>query len=143
MEKHGNVLILCTGNSCRSQMAAGLLRELAGGRFDVYSAGTDPAECVHPLAIQVMAERGIDISSSEPTDVKEYLGRLAVSHLIIVCQGANESCPSTFPGALNRLFWPFDDPAHFVGSEADTLNKFRAVRDEIEARITHWLQEES
>jgi len=104
MDKQGNVLFLCTGNSCRSQMAAGLLRELAGDRFDVYSAGTDPAERVHPLAIEVMAERDIDISGNEPTDVRKYLGRLPVRHLIIVCQGANESCPSTFPGALDRLF---------------------------------------
>lgn len=139
MEKPGNVLFLCTGNSCRSQMAAGFLRELAGDRFDVYSAGTDPAERVHPLAVKVMAERGIDISGSEPTDAKEYLGRLPVHYLIIVCQGANESCPSTFPGALNRLFWPFDDPAKFTGSEADKLDKFREVRDEIEARIREWL----
>jgi arsenate reductase (thioredoxin) len=141
MERQGSVLFLCTGNSCRSQMAAGLLRELAGDRFDVYSAGTDPAERVHPLAIEVMAERGIDISGSEPTDVKQYLGRLPVRHLIIVCQGANESCPTTFPGALNRLFWPLDDPAKFMGSEDDTLHKFREVRDQIEDKLTAWLKE--
>jgi len=135
------VLILCTGNSCRSQMAEGLLRDLAGDRFDGYSGGTDPAERVHPLAIQVMAERGIDISGNEATDVKKYLGRLAVRHLIIVCQGANQSCPRTFPGVLNRLFWPLDDPARFAGSEADTLNKFRELRDDIEARISQWLEE--
>jgi arsenate reductase (thioredoxin) len=141
MENKPNVLILCTGNSCRSQMAAGLLRDLAGDRFDVYSAGTDPAERVHPLAIQVMAERGIDISGSEPTNVKQYLGRLPVRHLIIVCQGANESCPTTFPGVLNRLFWPFDDPARFEGSETDKLDKFREVRDQIEVKLSAWLRE--
>jgi arsenate reductase len=141
MEKQGNVLILCTGNSCRSQMAAGLLRELAGERFDVYSAGTDPAACVHPLAIQVMAERGIDISGQRTTDVKEYLGRLGVRHLIIVCDGANESCPRIFPGVLNRHFWPFDDPARFVGAPEATLEKFREVRNQIEDQLNTWLKE--
>ena len=141
MEARPNVLILCTGNSCRSQMAAGFLRQLAGNRFDVFSAGTEPAERVHPLAIEVMAEKGIDISGQRPTDVSEYLGRLAVRHLIIVCQGANEKCPRIFPGMLNRMFWPFDDPAAFEGTPAATLEKFRTVRDQIEARIREWLAE--
>src|SRR3972149_4888088 len=96
MDARKNVLILCTGNSSRSQMAAGLLRQLAGNRFDVFSAGTEPAERVHPLAVEVMAEKGIDISDKEPTDVGEGLGRLAVRYLIIVCQGANEKCPRIF-----------------------------------------------
>jgi len=141
MEARPNVLILCTGNSCRSQMAAGFLRQLAGNRFDVFSAGTEPAERVHPLAVEVMAEKGIDISDKEPTDVGEYLGRLAVRYLIIVCQGANEKCPRIFPGMVNRLFWPFDDPAAFEGTPAATLEKFRTVRDQIEARIREWLAE--
>ena len=81
-----------------------------------YSAGTEPAERVHPLAVQVMAEKGIDISNQEPKNVGQYLGRLAVRHLIIVCSGANEKCPRIFPGMMNRQFWPFDDPAAFVGS---------------------------
>lgn len=142
MEKEGNVLILCTGNSCRSQMAAGLLRELVGDRFDVYSAGTNPAERVHLLAIQVMAERGIDISDQEPTDVEEYLGRLGVRHLIVVCQGANESCPRIFPNVLNRHFWPFDDPAKYVGAPEEILDKFRSVRDQIEARLREGLADQ-
>ena len=141
MDTKPNVLFLCTGNSCRSQMAEGFLRELGGDRFSAYSAGTDPAECVHPLAVTVMAEKGIDISQQQPTNVGDYLGRLAVRHLIIVCAGANERCPRIFPGILNRMFWPFDDPAAFVGSPTATLEKFRAVRDEIEARIKHWLSE--
>ena len=141
MDTKPNVLFLCTGNSCRSQMAEGFLRELGGDTFSAYSAGTDPAERVHPLAVTVMAEKGIDISQQQPTHVSNYLGRLAVRHLIIVCAGANERCPRTFPGILNRMFWPFDDPATFVGSPTATLEKFRAVRDEIEARIKHWLSE--
>ena len=141
MDARTNVLILCTGNSCRSQMAEGFLRQLAGDRFDVFSAGTEPAEHVHPLAVEVMAEKGIDISRKEPTDVGEYLGRMAVRYLIIVCQGANEKCPRIFPGMLNRMFWPFDDPATFEGTPAAKLEKFRMVRDQVEARIREWLAE--
>lgn len=135
------VLFLCTGNSCRSQMAEGFLRHLGGSRFAAYSAGTEPAGRVHPLAIQVMAERGIEIGEQQPTNVGEYLGRLPVRHLIIVCHGANERCPRVFPGMLNRLFWPFDDPAAFEGTPEEELEKFRSVRDQIEARIHQWLEE--
>lgn len=135
------VLFLCTGNSCRSQMAEGFLRQLGSARFAPYSAGTEPAERVHPVAVEVMAERGIDIGDQQPTNVGDYLGRLAVRHLIIVCHGANERCPRVFPGMLNRLFWPFDDPAAFVGTPAATLKEFRRVCDEIEARIKQWLEE--
>jgi len=141
MEARPNILILCTGNSCRSQMAEGFLRKLASDRFDVFSAGTDPVEGVHPFAVEVMAEKGIDISGNRPTDVGKYLGRMAVRHLIIVCAGANERCPRIFPGMLNRLFWPFDDPAAFRGPPAATLEEFRRVRDQIEERIQQWLEE--
>ena len=141
MENKPSVLFLCTGNSCRSQMAEGFLRELGGVRFAAYSAGTDPAERVHPLAVQAMSEKGIDISESEPKNVSQYLGRLPVRHLIIVCDGANEKCPRIFPGMMNRMFWPFDDPAAFAGSETATLEKFRTVRDQIESRIKQWLEE--
>jgi arsenate reductase len=141
MDAKPNVLFLCTGNSCRSQMAEGFLREYGSGKFTAYSAGTEPAERVHPLAVQVMAEKGIDISNQEPKNVGQLLGRLAVRHLIIVCDGANEKCPRIFPGMMNRMFWPFDDPAAFVGSPVATLEKFRTVRDEIETRIKDWLKE--
>jgi arsenate reductase len=137
------VLFLCTGNSCRSQMAEGFLRHLAGDRFNVLSAGTDPAERVHPLAVEVMAESGIDIGDQRPNPSQQFLGRLSVRHLIIVCQGANEKCPRVFPGMLNRQFWPFDDPAAFDGSPEATRETFRAVWDEIESRIQQWLQEEN
>jgi len=122
-------------------MAEGFLRKHAGDRFAAHSAGTEPAERIHPLAIEVMAEKGIDISRQEPKDVGKYLGRLPVRHLIIVCDGANEKCPRVFPGMMHRHFWPFDDPAVFVGSPAATLEKFRTVRDAIEARIINWLEE--
>jgi arsenate reductase len=142
MDAKPKVLFLCTGNSCRSQMAEGLLRELAHDSFDVYSAGTDPAERVHPLAVEVMQERGIDISGQRPKHVKEFLGRLPVRDLIIVCSGADEACPRVFPGMLHRRLWPFDDPAAFAGSPEATRARFRAVRDEIEAKLKEWLSDE-
>jgi arsenate reductase (thioredoxin) len=136
-----NVLFLCTGNSCRSQMAEGLLRSLVGETFNVYSAGTDPATHVHPLAVDVMAEHDIDISAQYPKKVSEFLGRLPVQHLIIVCEGADGACPRIFPGVMNRHLWPFDDPASFVGSPEATKEKFRTVRDQIETRIKQWLEQ--
>jgi len=135
-----NILVLCTGNSCRSQMAEGFLRQMAGDRFDVFSAGTDPRPEVHPLAVKVMGEAGIDISSQRPKDLKQYLGRIPVRHLIIVCSDADESCPRVFPGMSQRLFWPFDDPAKFVGSPEETAAEFRRVRDQIGERIREWLK---
>jgi arsenate reductase len=141
MDSKPNVLFLCTGNSCRSQMAEGFLRKLDGDRFTAYSAGTEPAERVNPLAVAVMAEKGIDISGQQPKNVGQFLGRLPVRHLIIVCDAANEKCPRIFPGIVHRMFWPFDDPAAFVGTPAATLEKFRTVRDQIESRIQDWLTE--
>jgi arsenate reductase len=140
MESKPNVLFLCTGNSCRSQMAEGFLRALGGERFAAHSAGIEPAERVHPLAVEVMAEKGIDIRGQQPKSVSQYLGRLPVKHLVIVCDAANEKCPRIFPGMMNRMFWPFDDPAAFVGAPAATLEKFRTVRDQIESRIKQWLE---
>ncbi len=142
MDTKPNVLFLCTGNSCRSQMAEGFLRERGHDVFNVYSAGTEPAERVHPLAVEVMQEKGIDISAQGPKHVREFLGKLSVRHLIIVCEGANESCPSVFPGMMNRHLWPFDDPAAFKGTPEATKEKFRAVRDEIETKIKEWVSHE-
>ena len=107
------VLFLCTGNSCRSQMAEGLLRHLSAGRFDACSAGLAPQDRIHPLAIHVMAEIGIDISGQKPKSVKTYLGKATISYIITVCTKAEEdTCPRIWPGVadINRLYWPFDDP---------------------------------
>jgi arsenate reductase len=101
--------------------------------------GPDPAERVHPLAVQVMSELGIDISHQRPKGVKEYLGKLQFRYLIIVCGGADESCPRVFPGVLHRLVWPFDDPAQLTGDDAEVLAGFRRVRDEIDQRLREWL----
>jgi arsenate reductase (thioredoxin) len=136
-----NALILCTGNSCRSQMAEGYLRQLAGDRFEVFSAGMVPKDKVHPLAVEVMAEDDVDISRQHPQDVVEFLGRLRPHYLIVVCDKANETCPTIFPGMVERLYWPFDDPDAFRGSPKDTLEEFRRVRDEIKSKIKSWLAE--
>jgi arsenate reductase len=136
-----NILVLCTGNSCRSQMAEGFLRQYAGDRFGVHSAGTEPNDEVHPLAIEVMSESGIDISRQHPKGLREFLGRLPVRYLIIVCSGADQSCPRIFPGLVERIFWPFDDPARFRGSPEETLAEFQRIRDEIKSRILEWLEE--
>ncbi len=126
------VLILCTGNSARSQMAEGLLRHIAGDRFDVQSAGT-VASFVRPQAIAVMAEIGIDISNHRSKCLDEFLGE-SFDYVITVCDNARESCP-IFPGRAERLHWSFDDPAEATGDQESQLKLFRRVRDEINARL--------
>lgn len=132
------VLVLCTGNSCRSQMAEAFLRTYHGDEYDVHSAGTAPQERVHPLAVRVMAEAGIDISASRPKSLSEFLGRVPVRHVLIVCGSANESCPRLWPGAFSRTFLPFDDPAAIQGSGEARLQGFRRVRDEIDRAMRSW-----
>jgi arsenate reductase len=122
-------------------MAEGLLRAKAGETFEAKSAGTEPAGAVHPLAVRVMAEVGIDISAQRPKSAKEFLGRLPVRHLIVVCDGANQRCPSSFPGVLTRDFWPIEDPAGYQGPVEQSLAKFREGRDEISSRLDAWLAE--
>ncbi len=123
------VLILCTGNSCRSHMAEGILRATAGSLLDVQSAGSKPAGFVHPLAIKVMAEIGIDISQHRSKPLSEFLDR-EVETVITVCGNADSACP-LFPGQVNRHHWPFEDPAHAQGNDEDKLQVFRRVRDEM------------
>jgi arsenate reductase (thioredoxin) len=126
------VLFLCTHNSARSQMAEGLLRNLAADRFEAFSAGTE-ATRVRPEAISVMAEIGVDISSQESETLEHYLGE-PLDLVITVCDDANESCP-VFPGASARLHWSFPDPSKATGGYEERLHMFRNVRDEIRARI--------
>lgn len=123
------VLILCTGNSCRSHLAEGILRVASKGRFRVASAGSRPAGYVHPLAVQVLAEIGIDIAGHTSKHMNEFLAG-KVETVITVCGNADQVCPR-YPGQVNRHHWPFDDPAHAVGTEAEILAVFRRVRDEI------------
>jgi arsenate reductase len=132
------ILVLCTGNSARSQMAEAYLRKYHGDRFAIASAGTVPKPEVHPLAIRAMADAGIDISGSRPKDTAEFLGKAPVRHLLIVCDNANQSCPRIWPGTYSRTFMPFDDPADAKGTEAERLAVFRRVRDEIDVAMKRW-----
>ena len=135
------VLVLCTGNSARSQMAEAFLRKYQGDTYDVHSAGTEPKDRVHPLAVRAMKESGVDISAARPKSTSEFLGRLPVRHLLIVCDNANQSCPRVWPGTYSRSYVPFDDPAGFVGPEADAIAEFRRVRDEIAGTMKTWQPE--
>lgn len=128
------VLILCTGNSCRSHMAEGILREAAGPALEVFSAGSKPAGYVHPKAIAVMREIGIDISGHYSKHLDQFL-ESGITTVITVCDHANEACP-IFPGRVNRHHWGFDDPAHATGTEEEILDVFRRVRDEIAKTFT-------
>lgn len=136
------ILVLCTGNSARSQMAEAILARAVGDRFDVLSAGTEPAAHVHPLAVEVMAEAGYDLSAKHPKHLREYLGVAPVHTVIIVCDGAAKSCPAIWPGAHERLLWPFPDPAAVEGDEATRRQAFRQVRDAIAERVQAWVATE-
>ena len=131
------VLFLCTGNSCRSQMAEGWLRRLAGDRFESVSAGSRPAGFVHPLAMRAMAEAGVDLSGHRSKSLDEFAGQ-EFDLLVTVCDRARESCP-VFPGARDRAHWGFDDPAEAAGSDEEKMAAFRRIRDEIAACIRQFL----
>jgi arsenate reductase len=132
MSDKKRVLILCTGNSARSQMAEGLLRHDAGDKFEVESAGVEPSH-VRAQAVEVMREIGIDISGHRSKSVDEFAGQ-EFDYVITVCDNANERCP-IFPGKTRRIHWSFEDPAAATGDEAARLAVFRRVRDEIRARL--------
>ena len=123
------VLILCTGNSCRSHMAEGFLRAAAGDLVNVQSAGSEPTGYVHPLAIKVMAEAGIDISGHRSKHLEEFSGQ-PVQTVITVCDNLDQACP-IFPGQVNRHHWPFVDPAKATGTGEEILACFRCIRDEM------------
>jgi len=123
------VLILCTGNSCRSHLAEGILRAAAGDLIEVASAGSKPAGYVHPKSIEVLKEIEIDISAHHSKHMDEFLSR-PVDTVITVCGNADQACPM-FPGQLHRFHWGFDDPAHAKGTEEEILKEFRRVRDQI------------
>ena len=135
MSDRKRVLILCTGNSARSQMAEGLLRHLAGNRFEVASAGVAPTR-VRPEAITVMREIGVDISPQHSKSVDEFAGQ-EFDYVITVCDNANEQCP-VFPGKTERIHWSFDDPAAAEGDEESRFAVFRRVRDEILDRLRNF-----
>lgn len=130
------VLFLCTGNSARSQMAEGLLRSLGRSDFEVYSAGTDP-KGLHPLAVQVMRESGIDITGQQSKSLDRFRGQ-SFDYIITVCDRARDHCP-TFPGDNQRVHWGFADPAAVTGSEAARIAAFRRTRTEIAERLRLWV----
>ncbi len=133
------VLFLCTGNSARSQMAEALLRKYAGDHFEVYSAGLEP-KGLNPYTVKVLDEIGVDTSQHYSKTLDTFMGKVHFGYLITVCSNAEENCP-VFPGMGVRMHWPFEDPAAFVGSKEETLQKFREVRDQIDARVREWLKE--
>ena len=132
MRHKSRVLILCTGNSARSQMAEGILREIGGDRFEAQSAGVDPTR-VRAEAIEAMREIGIDISAHRSKSVNEFVDQ-DFDYIITVCDNARESCP-VFPGNASRIHWSFDDPAAVEGSHSERLAAFRTVRDQIADRL--------
>ena len=137
MTKKKKVLFICTGNACRSQIAHGLLRDMAGNRFEVFSAGSDPSR-VHPMSIVVMEEVGIDISHHTSDYVDDYLDE-GIDIAITVCDNANQACPM-FPGEVERIHWSIDDP--FKGWNFDTsqMDSFRQTRREINERLETFLE---
>jgi len=132
MSEKKRVLILCTGNSARSQMAEGLLRHDASDRFEVVSAGVEPSR-VRTEAIEVMREIGIDISDHRSKSVDEFAGQ-DFDYVITVCDNANQRCP-LFPGRTERIHWSFDDPAAVEGDSETRISAFRRIRDEIRVRL--------
>jgi arsenate reductase len=136
------VLFMCTGNSARSQIAESLLRKYAVDKFDVYSAGLEP-KGINPYTKQVMQEIGITLEGHYAKHVREYMGKLNFGFLITVCSDAEEKCPATFPGVSHRLHWSFEDPAAFIGSDKEKLQKFRDVREQIDQQIKNWLAEQT
>lgn len=131
------VLILCTGNSCRSQMAEALWSQLGKGEWECHSAGSDPAGYVHPLAIRALAEAGLDISRHRSKHVDEFTGQ-PFDLVITVCDHARDACP-LFPGARQVLHWPFSDPGHAKGTEEERMAEFRKTRDLIAGKIREYL----
>ena len=138
MSQRKRVLILCTGNSARSQMAEGLLRQMAGDVYEVASAGVSPSR-VRPEAIEAMREIGIDISSHRSKSVDEFTSQ-KFDYVITVCDNAREHCP-IFPGETKQIHWSFDDPAAVEGDEVARLAVFRRVRDEISQKLRAFVKE--
>jgi arsenate reductase len=132
------VLVMCSGNTCRSQMAEGLLRKVAGDVLDVHSAGVEPGESIHPMAVEVMREIGIDITRQWPKSTRAYLGRAWFKYVITVCPEAERQCPRVFLGAMNRLFWPVEDPSRLPDADGQ-LAAFRRARDVLAKQVQEWV----
>lgn len=138
MTTKGRLLVLCTGNSARSQMGEGLFRNAAGPGWEIFSAGTKPTQ-VRPEAITVMREIGIDISGHRSKSADQFAGQ-PFDYIVTVCDNARESCP-VFPAAAQRIHWSFEDPAAVQGSEEDRLQAFRRIRDQIRDKVDNFFHE--
>jgi len=134
------VLFLCTGNSARSQMAEAFLRQMAGDRFEVHSAGLAPRP-IHPLTVSAMNEIGISLEGHRPKSLKEYLGKVAIRFPIAVCAAAEQQCPRIWPFGATMVGWAIDDPAAVDGTDAERLEAFRTARETIRSRIGDWLKQ--
>ncbi len=134
------MLVLCTGNSARSQMAEALFRKYGGDRYAVYSAGVEP-KGINPYTVRVMEEVGLSLADHRSKDVREYLGKEHFAHVFTVCHHAEQNCPSVFLTMGTHDHWDLDDPAAQEGTDAEKLVKFRAVRNQIDERVRAWLQE--
>jgi arsenate reductase len=121
-------------------MAQAFLNHFAGDRFEAYSAGLEP-KGIHPYTRKVMEEVGLDLMEHTSKHLSEYMGKVHFGYLITLCSDADEKCPSTFPGMGRRLHWAFEDPAAFQGTDEETLEKFRQVRDQIERRVKEWVED--
>lgn len=137
MKKKIKVIFVCTGNSCRSQMAEGLLRYLAGDRFEVFSAGTHPSR-VHPISIRVMKELGINISTHTSDPLDKYFGH-GIDYVITLCDNAREFCP-TFPGNSKKIHWSIDDPFRSWRDDHKIIGRYRTTRDEIQERLEQLIE---
>ncbi len=134
------VLFLCTDNAARSQMAEALLRNHAGDVFDIYSAGITPGQ-VDPIAIQVLDEAGVPTDGLRCKGTQEFMGRMPIRYLIIVCPVAYAACPAMWPGVSERLHWRLDEPLSADAGEEDRFERFQEIRDQIDKRIMAWLDE--
>ena len=132
------VLFLCTGNSCRSQMAEALLRHEASDQFEACSAGLEP-KSVHPMTLQVLREAGVSTDGLHAKGTGEFLGKKTIRYAVVVCDKAQQSCPRIYPFANHMLYWPFEDPALAEGSDEQKLATFREVRDQIHQKIKEWI----
>lgn len=144
MDKKQNVLFLCNDNTARSQMAEGLLRHTASNRFESLSAGLDPEMQLHPFAIKVMEEIGIDISSQKPKGVDIYLGKTMIHYLMILCDKTQSTCPRVWPGTpfQKRYYWPVNNPEDITGTTEEKMVAYRNVREELKEKISSWLSNE-
>ena len=140
MNNHKRILVLCTGNSARSQMGEGLFRHEGGAGYEVFSAGTKPSS-VRPEAVAVMREAGIDISGHRSKSVDEFAGQ-SFDYVVTVCDNARDNCP-VFPGGTQRLHWSFEDPAAVAGSEMERLSAFRRIRDQIHERVKEFFRDQA